>query len=132
MDVADRQQLLLASGHPGVPRCHQTLRAMSITAAVVGEGRLRALVTAIAVPAERRGAALRDRPQDAPMLPADPGAMLFHEAIAMSADDVGHLEGWPRHRWRSRRVRRTVSDAETGIASSGLATACRCRCDKCR
>ena len=132
VDVADRQQLLLARRHPRVPRRGQTLRAMPIAAAVVREGRLRALVTAIAVPAERRGATLRDRPEDAPMLPADPGAVRLQEAIAMSAHDVGHLEGWPRHRLCSRRVRRTVSVPETGIASSGLATACRCRCDKCR
>ena len=96
------------------------------------ERRLRTLLTAIAVPAERRGAALRDGPEDASMRPRDPGPVRRQDAIAMSADDVGHLEGWPRHRLRSRRVRRTVSDAETGIASSGLATACRCRCDKCR
>ena len=132
MDVADRQQLLLASGHPGVPHRRQTLRAMSITAAVVRERRLRTLLTAIAVPAERRRAALRDGPEDASMRPRDPGPVRRQDAIAMSADDVGHLEGWPGHRLRSRRVRRTVSAAETGIASSGLATACRCRCDKCR
>jgi hypothetical protein len=123
VDVADREQLLLARRDPRVPRRGQTLRAMPIAAAVVREGRLRALVTAIAVPAERGGATLRDRPKDAPMLPADPGAVLFHEAIARSAYDVGHLEGWPRHRLCNRRVRRTVSAAETGIASSGLATA---------
>ena len=132
VDVADREQLLLASRDPRVPRRGQTLRAMPIAAAVVPEGRLRALVTAIAVPAERRGATLRDRPEDAPMVPADPGAVCLQEAIAMSAHDVGHLEGWPGHRLCSRRVRRTVSVPETGIASSGLATAWRCRCDRCR
>ena len=132
VDVADRQQLLLASRHPGVPRRGQTLRAMSITAAVVRERRLRTLLTAIAVPAERRGAALRDGPEDASMRPRDPGPVRLQDAIAMSAYDVGHLEGWPRHRLCSRRVRRTVSVPETGIASSGLATACRCRCDKWR
>ena len=132
VDVADRQQLLLARHHPCVPRRGQTLRAMPIATAVVREGRVRALVTAIAVPAERGGATLRNRPKDAPMLAAHPRAVSLHEAIAMSAHDVGHLEGWPRHRLCSRRVRRTVSAPETGIASSGLATACRCRCDKCR
>ncbi len=132
VDVADWQELLLASRHPRVPRRGQTLRAMPIATAVVREGRLRALVTAIAVPTKRGGATLRDRPEDAPMLPGHPGAVHLQEAIAMSAHDVGHLEGWPRHRLRSRRVRRTVSVPETGIASSGLATAWRCRCDKCR
>ena len=132
VDVADGQQLLLASRDPRVPRRGQTLRAMPVAAAVVREGRVCALLTAIAVPAERRGAALGDRPEDAPMLPGDPRVVGVQKAIAVLAHDVGHLEGWPGHRLRSRRVRRTVSAAETGIASSGLATACRCRCDKCR
>ena len=90
MDVADREQLLHASRDPRVPRRGQTLRAMPIAAAV-GEGRLRALVTAIAVPAERGGATLRDRPKDAPMLPADPGPSLlrvFHEALRSSGSGV--------------------------------------------
>ena len=132
VDVADWEELLLASRHPRVPRRGQTLRAMPITAAVVRESRLRTLLTAIAVPAERRRAALRDGPEDASMRPRDPGPVRLQDAIAMSAHDVGHLEGWPRHRLCSRRVRRTVSAPETGIASSGLATAWRCRCDKCR
>ena len=105
---------------------------MAIPAAVVREGRLRALVTAIAVPTERRGPTLRDRPEDAPMLPGHPGAVRLQDAIAMLAHDVGHLEGWPRHRWCIRRDRRAVSGPAIAIASSGFATACRCRCDRCR
>ena len=86
---------------------------------------MRALVAAIAVAAERGRAALRDRPEHTPMLPRHPRAVGVQDAIAMSAHDVGHLEGWPRHRLWSRRVRRTVSIPETDIASSGFATACR-------
>jgi hypothetical protein len=132
VDVASRQQLLLARRHPGVPRRRQTLWAMPIAAAVVRDGHLRALLTAITVPAERRGAALRDGPEDASMDARHPGPVLLQDAIAMSAHEVGHLEGWPGHRLCNRRVRRTVSVPDTGMASSGFATACRCRCDKCR
>ena len=35
--------------------------------------------------------------------------MRLDEAITVCADDVGHLEGWPGHRFRFRRVRRAVS-----------------------
>ena len=35
------------------------------------------------------------------------------EAIAVLSDDVGHLEGWPRHRLCSRRDRRAVSGPDT-------------------
>jgi hypothetical protein len=70
---------------------------MPIAAAVIREGWLRALVTAIAVPAERRGAALGDGPEHAPMLPGHPRMVGIQKAIAVLAHDVGHLEGWPRH-----------------------------------
>ena len=132
VDVANREQLLLARCYPRVPCRGQTLGAMSIATAVVREGRLRTLLAAIAMPAERRGATLGDRSEHTPMLSRHPRGMGLQESVAMSAHNVGHLEGWPRHRLWSRRVRRTVSTPETGIASSGLATACRCRCDRCR
>ena len=132
VDVAHGQELRLPRGHPGVPRRRQTPGTMPVPATVVREGRLRTLLTAIAVAAERGGAALRDRAEHMPMLRAHPRAMGVDEPIAMSAHNVGHLEGWPRHRLWSRRVRRTVSAPERGIASSGLATACRCFCERWR
>ena len=129
VDIADREQLLLASGHPCVPRRGQTLGAMAIATAVA-EGRLRALVTAIAMSAERGGAALRDGPEHAPMLSGYPGAVPLHETIAMSAHNVGHLERWRRHRRCFNRVRRALSGSEIVSASSGFATACRCFCER--
>ena len=86
---------------------------------------MRALLTAITMPAECRGAALGDGPEHAPMLPGHPGAVRLQKTIAMLAHDVGHLEGWPRHRLWSRRDRRTVSSPGIVSASNGLATACR-------
>ena len=132
VDVPDGQELRLASRHPRVPRGGQTLGTMPVAAAVVREGRVRALVAAIAVPTERGGAALRNGPEDAPMLPGHPGAVRLQKTIAVLAHDVGHLEGWPRHRWCFRRVRRAVSGPEIVSASSGFATACRCFCERWR
>ena len=105
---------------------------MAIPAAVVREGRLRTLLTPIAMPAERGGAALRDRTEHAPMLPRHPRAVGLQEAIAMSAHDVGHLEGWPRHRGCFSRDRRAVSGPEIVSASRGFATAWRCFCERWR
>ena len=105
---------------------------MPIATAVVREGRLRTLVTAIAMPTECRGSTLGDGPEDAPMLPGHPGAVRLQEALAMLAHDVGHLEGWPRHRLCFNRVRRAVSGPEIVSASSGFATACRCFCERWR
>ena len=66
------------------------------------------------------------------MLSRDPRAVGVQEAIAVLAHDVGHLEGWPRHRLCFSRVRRAVSGAVSVSASSGLATACRCVCERWR
>ena len=84
------------------------------------------------MPAQRRRAALDERPEHAPMLAREPRPVRLQKPIAVSAHDVGHLEGWPAHGLRFRRDRGAVSGAETGSASSGLATACRCRCERCR
>jgi hypothetical protein len=105
---------------------HFPLTITSHKTAVVREGRLRTLVTAIAMPAECRGSTLGDGPEDAPMLPGHPGRMPLQETLAVLAHDVGHLEGWPRHRRCFSRVRRAVSGADRVSASRGLATACRC------
>lgn len=88
--------------------------------------------TPIDVPAQGSCPTALDCPKHAQVLRRQPGAMGLDEACPVLANDVGHLEGWPGHRFRFRRVRRTVSAPETGIASSGLATAWRCRCDKWR
>ena len=122
---------MLAGGKPLVPRVRQTLRAMPIAARVERDGASVAFRTAIEMAAEGRGPAARDRSEDPAVLPREPGAVLLDEALAVGANDVGHLEGWPRHRGRNRRDRRAVSGRDTGIASSGLATACRCRRDRC-
>src|SRR5262245_15247355 len=126
MHVADGQELLLPRRHPGVAGGRAALGTMAIPTAVVREDRLRTLVAAIAVPAECRRSTLRDGPQDAPMVPGHPGGVRLQKTIAVLAHDVGHLEGWPRHRRCFRRVRRAVSGAESINASRGLATACRC------
>ena len=58
---------------------------MPITSAVVRESRLRTLLTAIAVVAERGRAALRDGLEHTPMPPRHPPAMGVQDANAMSA-----------------------------------------------
>ena len=75
VDVPDGQEFLRARRDPGVASGREALGAMPVTAAVVREGRLRALITAIAMPTQRRRTALNERPQDTPMLAGEPGSM---------------------------------------------------------
>ena len=91
-----------------------------------------ALRTAIEMAAQRRRAAARDRAEHAPVLAGQPGAVPLEKPLAVLSDDIGHLKGWRGHRCCSRRERCAVSGLETGIVSSGFATACKCRRDRCR
>src|ERR1700730_16202707 len=86
----------------------------------------------LAMPAEYRGSAARDGPEHFPLGPVNPAAVVLDEAIALRANDIGHLEEWPSHFFLSLRERLTPSRPETSRVSSGLGTACRCLCERCR
>jgi hypothetical protein len=52
--------------------------------------------------------------------PRQPGTVSLNEALAVSTDDVGHLEGWLTHFLCFFRDRFTWSGVETSMVSSGL------------
>ena len=56
-----------------------------------------ALAAAIQMSTERCRTAVLDGEEDAEMQPRQPGSVLFEEAVAMRANDIGHLERWPIH-----------------------------------
>ena len=86
----------------------------------------------IKMTAQCRGAAPDNGIEHLAMHPCKVSLVLFPESVARCADDVGHLEGGPAHRFINLLERFTSSGLETSMASSGLATACRWRRDRCR
>ena len=106
MVIADRQELFLPRGDPLVARVRQALRAVPIPTRVVRDGAMVALGATIEMAAQGGGAATRESAEHSPVLPRQPGPVCLDEAIAVLSDDVGHLEGWPGHRFCSRRDRR--------------------------
>jgi hypothetical protein len=74
---------------------------------------------------ESGGAAVLNRADHPQMLPAQPASTLFDESSAATAQNIGHLQGWPGHLFSGFRDRFTSAGADTGRASSGLGTACR-------
>ncbi len=58
----------------------------------------------IEMPAECGGATVPNGPQDFEMLPAEPAAVSFDECSSCSADEIGHLQGWPAHLAGLRRI----------------------------
>src|SRR5450759_1584771 len=132
MNLVNRQQFLAASGEPVVARIGLAFRAMAVSAGVERDGLVAALTATVQVATECCRAAKLDGMQYAEMEPRQPGPVLCDEAVAVLSDDVGHLEGWPVHRFCSLRERLLLSGLETEIVSHGLATAVRCFLERCR
>jgi hypothetical protein len=57
------------------------------------------------MPAECGGTAARNRTQNFPMSPMEPAKVAVDEAIALRANDIGHLEEGPSHFFFSLRER---------------------------
>src|SRR5260370_42031383 len=104
MDVARREELSSTCGDPAFPGRGLTLRAVSIAAAVVGDGgTMPAAGALIEMTAECSGTTPRDGQQHFDVLPAEPLAISFEEASSCAADEIGHLEGRPAHLFLQRR-----------------------------
>ena len=96
---------------------------MPIAAAVVGDGRTVAAVSAlIEMPAQGGGATAHDGPQHFEVLPVDPSAAAFDECASRGANQIGHLERWPIHLFALRylvfqleRVQRTRGGVEVPL-----------------
>src|SRR5207244_4754495 len=87
----------------------------------------------IAMAAQSRGATAQNGPKRFELLKAKAGSIPIKEAIAVRAKNVGHLEGGPSHFSFFRlKLRLMFSVLDRARPSSGLVTACRCRCDRCR
>ena len=123
VEVARIQEFLFPSLNPAFACLRLALVAMPVTAAVVGDGRISAtLKTNIDMTAERRSAAPRDGPDCLELLNTQ--GVSADEVVASSAEDVGHLNGGPRHCCFFLFLDRfNVSSAGVGNVSSGFATA---------
>src|ERR1035437_8419485 len=128
MDIASGQQFPFARLKPAQARVALAPWAMAISARVVGDGsRMSAAGAAVAMPTERGGAAARDGEQQLLVLPVDPPAAVFPKCLYSTANNVGHLQKRPAHE-----LCLCPPSEEHISASSGLAVALRCRCDRCR
>ena len=127
MDVGRRQKFPFTRLEPALARVALALGTVPVAARVVGDGGMSAVGTAITMAAERSGAAARDRQQDLLVLPVDPVLTAFEERLPGKANDVGHLQ------WRPVHALCVCSPCLPSVrASSGLAVALRCRCERCR
>ena len=105
MRVADWQQFPAARFQPAVARVGLALRTMPVPARVEGDGLMPAAGALVDVTAERRGAAADDGGQDLQVQPGEPFPAALIERGSGCADQVGHLQRWPRHLFRAERQR---------------------------
>ena len=126
--VAGGQQFLFARLQPAQTRVRLASGTMPVAARVIGDGRrMSAGGAAIAMAAERGGAAACDREQDLLVLPADPAAAAFHKRRTGTANNICHLQRRPVYA-----LRLCSPGAASVSASRGLAVALRWRCERCR
>ena len=97
MDVARWEKLLATCCEPAIASSCLTLRAVPISARVVGDGTMSAAGAFIDMTPECGGATPRNRQEHFDVLPGDPLTASFDECVSRGVDEIGHLEGWPVH-----------------------------------
>jgi len=97
MDVARREKFSLTRGNPAFPGTRLTLGAVPVAAVVEDGGPMPTVGALIEVTTESSGATACNGQQHFDMLPADPPAATFEEALSRSADEIGNFENGPVH-----------------------------------
>jgi len=97
MDIGNGKQFSLASGDPVVASLALALGAVSIPTTIKGDGTIPTAGTLVAMSTQCRGTAACDGLEHFAMAPVNPAATVLDKAIALRANDVGHLEWWPVH-----------------------------------
>ena len=91
MEVADREQFVLASGEPAMTGCDLTLWAMAIAAGVEDDGTMATTGALMEMSTQDCGTAVSDGAELFLVRPVNPAAVVGDEAFALRPYDVGHL-----------------------------------------
>src|SRR5271167_1428624 len=97
MDVAGWEEFSLTRLDPTVAGSGLTLRAVPISARVVGDGAMPAASALIEMTAQCGGTTAPNGPEHFEVLPTEPAAISFEESSSRGADEIGHLQGRPAH-----------------------------------
>jgi hypothetical protein len=102
VEVGDWQQLGLAGRQPFSSGRPLALRAMPITAGIIGNARVGAVFAALDMTAERGCAARFNCRHDAELAEAQVPGILAPPCLPVPAEDIRHLQLRPRHGGRIR------------------------------
>ena len=113
MEIGHGQQLGLAVGQPLLGRHGLALRAVPVTAGVVGDAQVRAVLAAFDMAAQRRRSAALDRRHDLQLAEAHMAGMGRTPSRPAVAENIRHLD-------RRSRQRPRVSRASSAGSRAGL------------
>jgi hypothetical protein len=127
MEIGHRQQLGLAVGQP-LSACQSlALRAVPVTAGVVGDADQAAIAAGFRVAAERRRPARSDGAHDSDLSAAEMPGMDLAIDITVAAEHLRHFQDW-RHDGSGRRlilqpqpVERALRIADRGVGDLRIA-----------
>jgi hypothetical protein len=91
VEVVAGEQFLGTRSQPLVASIGLTFWAMPISARVERDGAIAALRALVQMPTQRCGAAAGNRTEHFVMLPGKPPWLVLEEAVALRANDIGHL-----------------------------------------
>ena len=97
MQVARGEQFSLARSDPAFPSSRLTLRTVSVSAAVEGDGAMSTAGAFIEMAAECGSTTPTNSQQHFEVLPTEPVLISFDERVSRGADQIGHLKWWPAH-----------------------------------
>ncbi|MBB4201131.1 hypothetical protein GGD83_004969 [Rhodoblastus sphagnicola] len=97
VEIGNRQQVGFAVLQPSSSGGGLTLRAVPVATGIVGDARVRAILAALDMTAERRGAAMFDRRHHLQLGEADMARVGFAPVRSMGVKNVGDLQTRPRH-----------------------------------
>jgi hypothetical protein len=99
VEVRNGQQLGRTRGQPPGASVALALGAVPVAARVIRDGQMSTAEALITMAAERRRTTVDDRVHHLAVLESEMRSVSFPEAAARCAEDVGHLEGGPTHRF---------------------------------
>jgi hypothetical protein len=97
VEVVGGEQFLLPSREPAFASLGLALGAVPVATRIIRDGLKSALRAGIEVTSERGGAAVLNGAEGLELLEIEAPSIPLEEALALHAEDVGHLHGGPFH-----------------------------------
>jgi hypothetical protein len=97
VEVGHAEQILFAPCQPALACLGLALGTVAVATGVIGDGLVVATRAGVQMASQCSRATCGDGPQHVELLVAQPGAVLFPEAVSPGPKDVSHFDDRPHH-----------------------------------